>query len=326
MSLIQTGFDATSTAAEVVAGHDLTGLRAVVTGGAAGIGIETARALADGGAEVTLAVRDYKAGRAAADELIAATGNAGVHTVELDLADRAGIARFVDGWIGPLHLLINNAGVMAPPLSRNPDGWEMQVAVNHLGHFALTVGLHSALAAGATQPHGARVVALSSSAHTRAAVDLNDLHFQRRPYDPWTAYAQSKTAIALFCVEASRRWATEGIVANAVNPGGIRTGLQKYVDPEVQRVWDAAEAEGRITMKSPQQGAATTLVAAVAPEFASTGGHYLNNCTEAPTVPDDLDLGFETHAVRRWATDPDTARRLWAVSTELVETAITRRQ
>ncbi|MBF8190107.1 SDR family NAD(P)-dependent oxidoreductase [Nonomuraea sp. K274] len=321
MQLIQTDFNATSTAEDVIAGRDLSGLRAIVTGAAAGIGIETARALAHAGADVTLAVRDSNAGRAAAEDITTDSGSVAVHIAEIDLADRASVGRFVNGWKGPLHLLINNAGIMAGPLSRTREGWELQFATNHLGHFALARGLHSALAAGAAQRHGARIVGLSSSAHTRAPVDLDDLHFLRRPYDPWTAYAQSKTAVVLFCVEASRRWAADGIVANAVNPGGIKTGLQKHVSPDLQRTWDAAEAAGDITLKTPQQGAATTLVAALTPEFGSTGGHYLNNGNEAPTVPNDTDLGYETHAVRQWAKDPETARTLWDVSTALTDTA-----
>lgn len=320
MQLIQTKFDARSTADDVVAGHHLAGLRAIVTGGAAGIGIETARAIAQAGAEVTLAVRNSKAGRAAAEMITSRTGNAAVYVADVDLAERASVERLVREWTGPLHLLINNAGIMASPLSRTREGWEMQLATNHLGHFALASGLRRALAEGAAQRHGARIVGLSSSAHMRAPVDVDDLHFLRRPYDPWIAYGQSKTAVVLFSLEASRRWESDGIVINAVNPGGIKTGLQRSVAPDRQQAWDAAEASGAITFKTPQQGAATTLVAALASEFGSTGGHYLNDGNEAPTIPNDADPGYETHAVREWAKDPDTARALWDASTALTGT------
>lgn len=321
MQLIRTKFDTRSTADDVAAGHDLSGLRAIVTGGAAGIGIETAQALTQAGATVTLAARNGDAARAAAQTITGRTGNAAVRVAEIDLAERASVERFVKEWTGPLHLLINNAGIMAGPLSRTREGWELQLATNHLGHFALAGGLRHALAAGAAGRHGARIVGLSSSAHLRAPVNLDDLHFLRRPYDPWIAYGQSKTAVVLFALEASRRWASDGIVANAVNPGGIKTGLQKHVDPNLQQAWAAAEATGAIRLKTPQQGAATTLVAALAPEFGSTGGHYLNDGNEAPTVADDADLGYETHAVREWAKDPDTARALWDASSPLTTTS-----
>jgi NAD(P)-dependent dehydrogenase (short-subunit alcohol dehydrogenase family) len=318
MSLIITGFDRESTADEVVAGHDLTGLRAVVTGASSGIGVETARSLARGGAEVTLAVRDVAAGRRVAADIVATTGNDRVRVEQLDLLDRATVERFAAGWVGPLHLLVNNAGIMACPLQRTPEGWEVQFATNHLGHFALTVGLHPALAAGAADRDGARIVSVSSSGHLASPVVFDDLHFDRRPYDEWAAYGQSKTANVLLAVEATRRWADEGIVANALMPGGIMTNLQKYVDQATKDRWAEMEASGAVQFKTPQQGAATTLVAAVAPEFAHTGGHYLEDCVEAPTVDDDAQVGA---GVRRWALDPEAARRLWAVSLALLATS-----
>ncbi len=179
---ITTPFTATSTAAEVLAGVDLTGRRAVVTGGASGIGIETARALAGAGAEVTLAVRNLDAGKQTAEDVVATTGNTRVLVAALDLADPASVASFVDAWDGPLHILVNNAGVMASPETRTPQGWELQFATNHLGHFALATGLHGALAAAG----GARVVSVSSSAHLRSPVVFDDIHFRERPYEPWT--------------------------------------------------------------------------------------------------------------------------------------------
>jgi NAD(P)-dependent dehydrogenase (short-subunit alcohol dehydrogenase family) len=310
MTLIRTRFDATSTADEVVAGVDLSGTTAVVTGGASGIGVETARSLARAGAAVTLAVRDTAAGERVAADLAASTGTA-VRVAYVDLVDLASVRAFAASWTGPLHLLVNNAGVMAvPTLERTGNGWERQLATNHLGHFALTTGLHRALAAAG----GARIVSVSSTGHLSSPVHLDDLHFERREYEPWQSYGQSKTANVLLAVEATRRWADDGIVANALMPGGIMTNLQRYVSQEVKDGWERMQDEGRVTFKTPQQGAATSLVAAVAPELA-TGGHYLEDCNEAPTVADDAQVGS---GVRAWALDPATARRLWDVSLDLV--------
>ena len=179
---ITTPFNATSTAAEVIEGIDLTGRRAIVTGGASGIGIETAHALAGAGAEVTLAVRDLDAGKRVATDITESTGNQ-VLADPLDLADPASVAAFTERWDGPLHILVNNAGIMASPLMRTPQGWEMQFATNHLGHFALATGLHNALVAAAAGPGqsnaagGARIVSVSSSAHHRSPVVFDDIHF-----------------------------------------------------------------------------------------------------------------------------------------------------
>ena len=187
-------FDATSTAAEVVAGVDLSGRAVVVTGAASGIGVETARALAMTGAGVTLAVRDVEAGERVAADITATTGNAAVRVERLDLADPASVDAFTAAWRGPLHVLVNNAGVMASPESYTARGWESQFAVNHLGHFALALGLHPALVADGE----ARVVSVSSSGHGTSPVVFDDPFFDRRPYDPWLAYGQSKTANVKF--------------------------------------------------------------------------------------------------------------------------------
>ena len=308
--LITTPFSHASTTADVLAGASLDGVRAVVTGASSGLGVETARALVSAGAEVVLAVRNRRAGEAAAAGIASATGRRAPEVRDLDLADRASVARFTDRWDDPLHLLINNAGIVTGGLERTREGWELQLATNHLGHFALATGLVDALRRGAAERGEARVVALSSTAHMRAGVDFDDLHFDRREYDPQIAYAQSKTANALFAVEATRRWSSDGVFTNAVNPGGIRTGLQRHFTERQRASLDAAEAAGAFTYKSLAQG--------VRPEFARTGGHYLDDGQEAYTVPDDADLVRHPHGVKQWALDPGLARRLWTVSEELV--------
>jgi NAD(P)-dependent dehydrogenase (short-subunit alcohol dehydrogenase family) len=312
--LITTRFDGSSTAEEVVAGVDLHGLRAVVTGASSGIGAETARVLAMAGADVTLAVRDTAVGSRVAGDIAAQAGERRPAVAPIDLADPGSVVRFARDWDGPLHLLVNNAGLVTGGLERTREGWELQFATNHLGHFGLAWALHDALAQGARDRGAARIVSLSSTAHMRAPVDFDDIHFDRRAYHPQIAYAQSKTANSLFAVEATRRWGAEDIVANAVNPGGVKTGLQRNFTPWQRESLDAAEAAGVFTYKTTGQGAATTLVAAVTPEFERTGGHYLDDCREAYTVPDDADLSAHSHGVKEWALDPDTARQLWAVS------------
>jgi NAD(P)-dependent dehydrogenase (short-subunit alcohol dehydrogenase family) len=311
---ITTPFDAESTAAQVVAGIDLSGRRAVVTGGASGIGVETARALAGAGAEVTLAVRDTAAGQRVAEEI----GGA-VRVAWLDLADRASVAAFVADWDGPLHVLVDNAGVMATPEIRTPEGWELQFATNHLGHFALTTGLHRYLAV-----EGARVVSVSSNAHLLSPVVLDDIHFVDRPYDRWLAYGQSKTANVLFAVEATRRWAADGITANAVMPGGIRTNLQRHVTAEeMGQLLERLGVTSGFTLKTPEQGAATSVLVATSPLLEGVGGRYFEDCNEA--LPND---GGVLSGVAAYALDPEAAARLWQVSEETLagRAALDRRQ
>jgi len=251
---------------------------------------------------------------------VASTGNERVHVAVLDLANQASVAAFVQSWHGPLHLLINNAGVIPSTLSRTAEGWELQIATNYLGHFALSLGLHDALEVGGRERGEARIVSVSSTAHMRSPIVFDDIHFERRAYDPQAAYAQSKTADVLFAVEATRRWSPDGIVANAVNPGGVATGLQRdFSQKQKEYLADAeAEAAGVFVYKTVQQGAATTLVAAVAPAFAHTGGHYLTDGHEAHTVPNDADLFAHSDGVKQWANDPDTARKLWTLSLDLI--------
>lgn len=306
---ITTPFDGQSTAAEAVAAAavDLTGRRAIVTGAASGIGVETARALAGAGAEVTLAVRDTAAGERAAEDIRASADGARVHVRRLDLADLASVAEFTSAWQGPLHLLVNNAGVMMTPETRTPSGWELQFATNHYGHFALTTGLHPALAAAG----GARVVALSSVAHLRSGVDFDDPHFLRQAYDPSLAYARSKTANVLFAVEAQRRWADDGITVNAVHPGAIlETGLSRHLS---QEALDNAVSNGGYTFKTREQGAATSVVVATWPALDGVGGRYFEDGNEALPHRPGMHGGVAAHAL-----DPEAAARLWEVSVDAV--------
>ncbi|MFA3843129.1 SDR family NAD(P)-dependent oxidoreductase [Streptomyces aureus] len=304
-------FGATATAAEVIDGVDLHGRRAVVTGASSGIGVETVRALASAGADVTLAVRDTEAGVKVAARLESELPHgAGKLTVgQLDLADRSTVAAFVAAWNGPLDILVNNAGVMAPPqLVRTPDGRELQFAVNHLGHFALAAGLHSALAAA----DGARVVAVSSIGHLFSPVVFDDLDYRFRPYDPWTSYGQSKTANVLFAVGAAERWADDGITANALMPGNIAdTSLARHMD--MQQVADFI-ASGELALppgKTVEQGAATSVLLAASPTVEGITGRYYEDCAEAEPV---TERAGAVAGVAPYALDPDNAARLWATS------------
>jgi len=312
-SLITTGFGADSTAMDVVADIDLGGKRAVVTGGSSGIGIETARALAAAGAEVTLAVRDLAAGQRTADDISATTGNRGLHVAPLDLADQTSVAAFAAEFSGPLHILVNNAGVMALPERRLiGNGWETQFAVNHLGHLALALGLRPALAAAG----GARIVSVSSRGHRLTPVLFDDLNFSVRPYHPFLAYGQSKTANVLFAVEAGRRWSDDGIAANAVHPGVIHdTNLGRYRDVR----GGGSPTVGNYHVKTAAQGAATSVVAAASPQLAGVHGRYFEDCDEAPvTDVETTDLTNLGPGVASYAVDPAHAGRLWEVSLKLL--------
>jgi NAD(P)-dependent dehydrogenase (short-subunit alcohol dehydrogenase family) len=326
-SAIHTGFGAHSTIWDVVEGIDLSNRRAIVTGASSGIGIETARALAAVGAEVMLAVRDTTAGERTAVDIRGTTGNDAVRVGRLDLADLDSVGAFVATWEGPLHLLINNAGVMALPSRELTDrGWELQFATNHVGHFALTVGLHDALAAGAQRDAQARIVSLSSRGHLRSPVMFDDLHFSERPYDPWLAYGQSKTANILLAVEAHRRWSAEGITANAVHPGAIfETNLSRHMSPDVlERVWaqvrERQEQSGGFGFKTREQGAATAALVATSHQLDRIGGRYFEDCNEAQVLP--ADFSPETASgVAPYALDPDNAARLWELSERMIADA-----
>ncbi|MEV6126422.1 SDR family NAD(P)-dependent oxidoreductase [Streptomyces violaceusniger] len=300
-----------TTANEVIEGVDLTGKRAIVTGAASGIGVETTRALASAGADVTLAVRNVEAGNRVAQEIAAKTGNSKVTAAPLELTDRASVASFTDAWRGPLHILVNNAGIMAlPELHRTTEGWELQFATNYLGHFNLTLGLHDALAAAG----GARIVSLSSSGHLFSPVVFDDIHFERRPYEEWAAYGQSKTGNVLLAVGAAKRWADDGITANAVMPGGIRTGLQRHQEgnttPEVE------EAFANFNWKTVEEGAATSVLMAASPLLEGVTGRYFEDCNEAELNTDPNP--YADSGVRPYALDTDNAERLWDLGTAML--------
>ena len=304
-----------TTAAEVIDGVDLHGRRAVVTGASSGIGVETARALASAGADVTLAVRDIEAGaRVAARLEKELPPESGQLTVgRLDLSDRSTVAAFVAGWNGPLHILVGNAGVMAlPELTRTPDGRETQFAVNHLGHFALAVGLRPALAAA----QGARVVSVSSIGHLFSPVVFDDLDYRFRPYDPWTSYGQSKTANVLFAVGAAGRWADDGITANALMPGNVGdTSLARHLDPQQLAGFIEATGLALPPQKNVEQGAATSVLLAASPTVEGITGRYFEDCARAEPV---AQRAGAVAGVAPYALDPENAARLWAVSEDLV--------
>lgn len=300
---IRTPFDARATASDVLAGVDLSGKRFVVTGGASGIGRETTLALARAGAEVTIGVRSLASATMPDD----VTGR--IHVAPLDLADIASVERFARAWTGPLHGLVANAGVMAiPEREVNAIGWELQLATNYLGHFALARSLHDAL----RDADDARIAVVSSTAHLRAGVDFDDPQYERRAYDRWNAYGQSKTADVLLAVGASSRWADDGIVANALMPGWITTRLQRHLDDATLRAMGAMDENGnRIEQeffKTPEQGAATSVLLAASPLVAGVSGRYFEDNQEAETV--ETGDGHST-GVARHAIDPANADRLW---------------
>jgi len=283
---------------------------ALVTGSSRGIGNALARALADAGATVVLNGINPERLKAAEAAMAADYAPGRVHSCAFDVTSDTGAARgiaWVEENVGPLDILVNNAGIMASPLARTPEGWELQFATNHLGHFALATGLHGALAAAGE----ARVVSVSSSAHHRSPVVFDDIHYERRPYSPWTAYGQSKTANVLFAVEASKRWAADKIIVNALMPGGIRTNLQRHVDDEeLERLRVAAGATDSM-WKTPEQGAATSILVATSPLLDGVGGRYFEDCNEAEIGKLSARNGVAPHAL-----DPEAAARLWDVSVE----------
>ncbi|MGW5257684.1 SDR family NAD(P)-dependent oxidoreductase [Streptomyces sp. NPDC004012] len=301
---ITSSFTAASTAAEVVDRIDLHGKQVIVTGGSSGIGIETARALATAGAVVVIAVRNPEVGRRVADDINAGLDSPRVTVAQLDLTDLSSVRRFAtERGETPVHVLINNAGIMATPLTRVASHWEVQFATNHLGHFALANLLHDAPAAA----NGSRIVSVSSRGHLCSPVVFGDINFIERAYDPWLAYGQSKTANVLFAVDATRRWAEDGITANALHPGGIWTNLVRHLPEDVR---ESLRTEPTAEYKTPEQGAATSVFVATSPLLDGVGGQYFEDCNQA--LP--YNGGPERVGVAGYALDPEAAQHLWEVS------------
>jgi NAD(P)-dependent dehydrogenase (short-subunit alcohol dehydrogenase family) len=306
---IGSDFGAASTAMEVVSGIDLSGKLAVVTGGASGLGLETTRALVHAGAKVIVPARSPERARCALRGLVGAT------VEHMDLADPQSVAAFA-GWVvsagGPVSILVNSAGIMATPETRDADGHEAQFATNHLGHFRLTLGLWPALVAA----KGARVVSVSSRGHQIAGIDFEDIDFRVRPYDKWLAYGQSKTANALFAMSLDRRGRDHGIRSFSLHPGQILTDLARHLSAEEINSFDALDEAGRPIvdpergMKTVEQGAATSVWCATSPQIDGMGGVYCEDCDIA--VVNDPNLGRK--GVSPWACDPDSAESLWQVS------------
>jgi len=300
---IQSGYGPQTRARDVVGTRRLDGLVAVVTGGYAGVGLETTRALAQAGARVIVPARTPDKARAS----LAGLGSVAIYP--LDLADPASVDTFAGQFLelaSPLHVLINNAGIMAAPFHRDARGFESQLATNHLGHFQLTSRLWPAL----LQAKGARVVSLSSRGHVRSAFDFEDPHFERRQYDKWLAYGQSKTANALFAIGLDARGAARDVRAFSVHPGAIETDLMRSM-PDEEKVAALSAASKISALKSPEQGAATTLWCAISPELEGRGGVYCEDVDIAEVVPPDYPT---PRGVRPWASDPELAERLWNVS------------
>jgi NAD(P)-dependent dehydrogenase (short-subunit alcohol dehydrogenase family) len=321
---IHSGFGPTTTAREAVAGIDLSGKVAVVTGGYSGIGLETTRALAEAGATVIVPARNPDKARKALNAIPR------VEQSRLNLLDPGSIDAFASEFLAsgrPLDMLINNAGIMATPLARDSRGYESQFSANHLGHFQLTARLWPAL----LNARGARVVSLSSRGHQRAGIDFDDPQFQRRTYDKWQAYGQSKTANVLFAVELDRRGEASGVRAFAVHPGSIVTDLGRYMTDEDLRGFGLSREDGPGFIpagksvaeggdfKTIEQGAATSVWCATSPRLAGMGGVYCLDVDIAEVLQSDSATG---RGVLPRAIDPKTAERLWTLSEDLTGVTI----
>ncbi|GAA3064544.1 SDR family NAD(P)-dependent oxidoreductase [Rhizobium viscosum] len=302
---IGSGFGARSTADDVLAGIDLTGRLAIVTGGHSGLGLETTKALSRAGAHVLIGARQPDAAAASLANI------ANVEVDRLDLADLESVRRFAERFVASgrrADIIINSAGIMACPETRVGPGWEAQFATNHLGHFALVNRLWLAIA------RGARVVAVSSGAHGITPIRWDDIQFDNG-YDRWQAYGQAKTANALFAVHLDRLGRETGVRAFSLHPGKILTPLQRHLEKDDMVAAGWIDAEGNAidpSFKTPEQGAATQVWAATSPQLEGLGGLYCANCDIA-SISDD---GAET-SVRAYAVNPDEAARLWALSAEL---------
>ncbi|KLD76911.1 SDR family NAD(P)-dependent oxidoreductase [Xanthomonas hyacinthi] len=304
---IRSGFGATTTAADVLRGHDLSKVAALVTGGHSGLGLETTKALAGAGARVIVAARDVEMAR------IKASGLANVEVEQLDLADLVSVRDCAQRLVAMgrhIDILIGSAGIMACPETRVGPGWEAQFATNHLGHYALVNLLWPVLQG------GARVVAVSSAGHHQSGIRWDDVQFTQA-YDKWLAYGQSKTANALFAVHLDRMGRNAGVRAFSLHPGKIFTPLQRHLaqDEMVAAGWlDADGKPADPTFKTTQQGAATQVWAATSPRLEGMGGLYCEDCDIA--VLDDSEpssfVGVRSHAV-----DLRQAAQLWALSARL---------
>ncbi|SFJ34235.1 NAD(P)-dependent dehydrogenase, short-chain alcohol dehydrogenase family [Paenibacillus sp. UNC496MF] len=310
---LQSGYGHDTTAQEVLAGLDLSGKVAIVTGGSGGIGLETTRSLAGAGATVIVGARDV----AKAQEALAPLNH--VEVIRLDLADPSSIDAFAAAFRNSgraLDFLILNAGVSFPPTIKDARGLDTHFATNYLGHFQLTVGLWEAL----KRSGNARVVALSSIGHMAGPIDFDDLQFTKRPYDKVVSYGESKTACALFAVALDKRGREQGVRAFAVHPGAILSGLTRHLSNEELAAWGVVRNEdGTLTssggFKTAEQGAATSVWCAVSPMLNGKGGVYCEDGDIAEIVPSDSPL---QHGVRSWAIDPGSAEKLWAISEDLL--------
>ena len=304
------------TADEVLAGKDLSGQRGIVTGGSSGVGIAIASALAGAGMAVTLAVRDVVAGQQVADAIAQERGVQRPAVAHVDLLSMASVQAFVREWGDePLDLLVNNAGLMGPPLTWTKDGFESQMAVNYFAPFLLSELLLPALRA--ARP--ARVVTVSSGSHQLASLRLDDLNYREREYDKFEAYGHAKLCANLLAVEYSRRHAVDGVTMTLVTPGGVATNLGRHVTFEdaVRLGWvreDGTLPQGR--MRTPEEGASSPVWAATAPELEGRGGLYIEDCTPAPFWSPPTPEGW---GVTRASLDPDDARALWNKAWPLLE-------
>jgi NAD(P)-dependent dehydrogenase (short-subunit alcohol dehydrogenase family) len=310
---VHSGFSAASTADEVIATADLSGKTAIVTGGYSGLGLETARVLAKAGARVVVPARAPDKARAALEAVER------IELETLDLMDPRSIDAFAERFLAStraLSILVNSAGIMAPALSRDARGNESQFSTNHLGHFRLTVRLWPAL----QRAGSARVVSVSSRAHQIAGVDFDDVNFERRPYDKWVAYGQSKTANVLFAVGLDARGTGQGIRAFSLHPGTVLGPLARHLSPQEIAGYGVHDDKGNLIvaperdLKTAQQGAATAVWCATSPQLDGLGAVYCENCDVAEVSATGA-LGQP--GVRPWALDPDAAERLWRLSETL---------
>jgi NAD(P)-dependent dehydrogenase (short-subunit alcohol dehydrogenase family) len=317
-------FDATSTTEDVLSGVNLRGKRILVTGVSAGLGVETARALAAHGADVVGAARDLAKAEAATAQVSkdAAANGGSLELIELDLANLKSVRACADALLAAgnfFDVVIANAGVMATPFGHTADGFETQFGTNHLGHFVFVNRIAPLIR------YGGRLINLSSAGHRFSNVDLDDPNFEKTPYEPFVAYGRSKTANILFAVAFNRRHQDREIRAAAVHPGGIQTELGRHMDASALQALlnqinrQAAEAgTPAFQWKTIPQGAATSIWAGVVAPAEEIGGRYCEDCHVGSIAPDDATIGVISKGVRVYALNPDTAEALWKKSEELV--------